>query len=101
MSSISTADGISTADYTYRYVTLEKPGYRFGGDANVQPSRSLHGDHLRDYKDELHTIIDSWRCIYGKLPWAALADKYNAGNITTVVDIQKMRQQIKLKVKIY
>lgn len=77
------------------YVNNE--GYA-AGDANVQPTESLDRNHLRTFKNELHAVIDSWRTIYGPLPWAKLAQQYNYGDVKAVERIEKARNEIDLKV---
>lgn len=69
------------------------------GDANIQTPSALQGE-LRTFKDELHTIIDSYRNIYGQFPWSELAKRYNDGDVTVLPEIVKLRQTIDVKVKL-
>lgn len=70
------------------------------GDATVQTTNSLRG-LPKTFKDELHTIIESWRNIYGKPPWAELAEKFNYGDVSVVSEIIKLRESANLKVQSY
>lgn len=56
------------------------------GDANVQTPNSLKGKP-RTFKDELYTVIDSWHMVYGPLPWAKTAERYNNGDVTVAEKI--------------
>lgn len=72
--------------------TLEDGKSYAAGDANVLTSKSLHCKEPRTFKDELHTIISSWRLIYGQSPWAEVASKYGHDHSITVSQIEHARQ---------
>lgn len=62
------------------------------GDARVLTTKSLHCKEPRTFKDELYTIISSWRLIYGEFPWTELAKKYARNHSVTVEQIEQARQ---------
>lgn len=93
--------GTATTDYTCIYPILNAKGksvLKAAGDANYQTVKSLRCDKLRTYKDELHTIMDTWRRVYGPFPWNDLAKKYNGGDLKVVPEIEKLRNTVDLKV---
>lgn len=86
---------------TESYMRKSKNGKVFAvGDANVLTSKSLECQQPRTFKDELHMIIASWRIIYGKLPWAELAAKYEQDQSVTASQIEQKRQATNITVNI-
>lgn len=82
-------------EHEYDVLTVDgKQYHHILSDAHVQTSNSLNGLPLT-YRDELHTITDSWRRIYGPLPWHEQAEKYNDGDITVVEKILEKRKAYK------
>lgn len=83
------------------YTRTSKSGKVYGaGDAGVLSIKSLFCKEKRTFKDELRTIIASWRSIYGKLPWAELAAKYEQDQSVTASQIEDARR-INLKVNVF
>lgn len=100
MSSPCNSRGESTTRHTYVYPIVDstKTTLYAAGDANVQRTKSLLGE-LRTFKDELYTIVDSWRNIYGTFPWSELANNCNRGDASKILNIIAMRKIVNLKVE--
>lgn len=89
---------LKTGIYIYSNNKAGNFALHAAGDANVQTIKSLRLSGPRTFKDELHTIIDSWRLLYGKLPWAELANAYGQGVGSIASKIEKLRKNTNLKV---
>lgn len=104
MSSPCDIKGVAMQKIPYKKSAAIKKGDKIikftNADANIQTSELLNYDHLHTFKDELRTIIESWRNIYGPFPWCGLAEQYGDGDVKAVSAISKARREVDLRVKI-
>lgn len=65
-------------------------------DANFQTVKSLKNE-LVTFRDELESLFDTFRRIYGPLPWDKQAKRFNDGDFSSIERIEAKRK-VDLKV---
>lgn len=67
-------------------------------DANFQSIRSLKNEDLFTFEDELKSLFDTFRSIYGPLPWNEPAKRFNDGDFSVLDKIEELRNETNLVV---